>query len=270
MLKTRLLTAVILLLVTISGVLLLPTLPFAAASGSLFLLAAWEWTRLAGFTSIFGRLAAFCAIPSITLLILAILQAFGKHAVQEGALFLMVAFWIVALVILLRYPKDIPWCRNKIVSLVIGTLVLAPSWTMLVALQHQDPKLLLYVLGLICLADSGAYFVGKRFGRHKLLPDVSPGKTWEGVLGGMMTALWLMVLSFGSLSLNMSFLSWIVLGLATVAFSIVGDLFESFFKRMRNVKDSGVLLPGHGGVLDRIDSLTAAVPIFTVGFMFFS
>ncbi len=269
MLKKRLLTAGLLLPFAIGGVLWLPTIPFSIVSGIVFLLGMWEWTALSGFSSIAGRIGAFFLMPIILLLILAVLQTLGKKALYEDALLFIIAFWVAALITLLRYPKDIAWYKNKAVSLMIGCMVLAPAWAMLVALQRENPHWVLYVLALIWIADSAAYFVGKKFGKHKLLAKVSPGKTWEGALGALAATLPVTIIGFWLLEPIQSFFSWMILGLITVIFSMVGDLFESAFKRMRNLKDSGSLLPGHGGILDRIDSLTAAVPIFTIGFMFF-
>ena len=154
-------------------------------------------------------------------------------------------------------------------GVVAGCLVLVPSWFLLVALQHRNPWLVLYILSLIWVCDIAAYFVGKRFGKYKLAPKLSPGKTWEGVLGAYVGGLFVILVGYHYLAQDHSLFSWVMLGLITITFSIVGDLFESLFKRLRNLKDSGTLLPGHGGVLDRIDSITAAVPIFAIGFMFF-
>ena len=138
------------------------------------------------------------------------------------------------------------------------------------ALQHRNPWLVLYILSLIWVCDIAAYFVGKRFGKHTLAPKLSPGKTWEGVLGAYAGGLLVVIVGYLYLDQDLSLFSWVMLGLICITFSIVGDLFESLFKRLRNLKDSGTLLPGHGGVLDRIDSITATVPIFAIGFMFFS
>ena len=145
-----------------------------------------------------------------------------------------------------------------------------PAWFLLVALQYRDPKLVLYILILIWTADISAFFIGRRFGRHRLAPSISPGKTWEGVLGALSVSFIIIAFGYPILQPGMSILNWVVLGVISVIFSVIGDLLESSYKRIRNVKDSGTLLPGHGGMLDRLDSLIAAIPVFTIGFMFFS
>jgi phosphatidate cytidylyltransferase len=149
-----------------------------------------------------------------------------------------------------------------------GVLVLVPTWLAMVALRELSPYTLLHVMALVWAADSVAYFVGRRYGKHKLAPGISPGKTWEGVLGGFagvaiylaLTAL-LVVTQARSASLPLPFVVVVVLGAPLTAASIIGDLFESWMKRQAGLKDSGSLLPGHGGVLDRIDALTASLPV---------
>ena len=142
-------------------------------------------------------------------------------------------------------------------------LVLIPAWLALVRLHAQGPALMLFLLLLVVAADIGAYFAGRHFGRNKLAPRVSPGKTWEGVMGGVVGAA--VVALVGVSIFHVSAAPFIGLSLVTVLASVVGDLTESLFKRHAGVKDSGSLLPGHGGVLDRVDSVTAAAPIFLVG-----
>ena len=129
-------------------------------------------------------------------------------------------------------------------------------------------EILLYLLSLVWVADIGAYFSGRRFGRHKLAPAISPGKTREGVIGGLMAnLLWMLLIYQFSLGWGLALLPFLIIGLATSLISVVGDLFESVLKREAGVKDSGKLLPGHGGVLDRVDSVIAAAPIFISGFI---
>jgi phosphatidate cytidylyltransferase len=146
---------------------------------------------------------------------------------------------------------------------VAGLVVLVPAWLALSQLHAHNPLFMLFLLLLVVAADVGAYFAGRRFGRHKLAPRVSPGKTWEGVGGGVVGAT--IVAIIGALWLHMPFLLFIALCVVVVFASIVGDLTESLFKRHAGLKDSGNLLPGHGGVLDRVDSITAAAPVFLVG-----
>lgn len=267
MLKTRIITAAILIPFVILGTLFLPSKTFAVVSGLVFWCALWEWTALAGFKSIFSRSIGLILMPLCTLLLLAILQRFGTSVLQDSVPLLIMGFWLLAGLSVVSYPKFSLFWKHKVVSLVSGCLVVIPAWFMLVALQYLNPQLVLYVFCLVWVSDIAAYFAGKRFGKHKLAPALSPGKTWEGVLGAFIGGFVVILVGFRVLDQNLNFFSWIGLGLITITFSIVGDLFESLFKRLQNLKDSGAILPGHGGLLDRIDSLTAAVPIFAIGFM---
>ncbi len=269
-LKSRILTATLLLPIIIAIILLTPPKVFNFISAFVFLWGMWEWTDLAGFKTPLSRIGGLVLMPFITLLIFALLYTISKNLIKEYVPFLILAFWVSAIVALQQYPKNKEFWKSKIVALVTGCLVLVPAWGMLNALHYSSPKWVLYVLTLIWVADIAAYFVGKRFGKNQLAPLISPGKTWEGAIGALMTSLIVIVLGYRFLMPNIAPLPWLLLGMITVVFSVVGDLFESFYKRIRGVKDSGTILPGHGGILDRIDSITAAVPIFAVGFMFFA
>ncbi len=270
MLKKRVITACFLLPSVVLAVIFLPSPSFAIISGLIFLLAIWEWTYLAGFESKISRTLCLLLFPLVILLLITILQWLGREVLEEGLFLLLVAFWLFALYSLYHYPKSLLFSESRVIGVISGCLVLVPAWVLLVALQYSEPKLVLYILALIWMADITAFFVGKRFGRHKLAPSISPGKTWEGVLGALSVSFLIIGLGYSILQPGMSILSWVILGIISVVFSIVGDLFESSYKRIRNIKDSGTLLPGHGGMLDRIDSLTAAIPMFTIGFMFFN
>jgi phosphatidate cytidylyltransferase len=152
---------------------------------------------------------------------------------------------------------------NRYAAMVAGLLVLVPAWLALVRLHAIAPNLMLFLLLLVVAADVGAYFGGRTFGKHKLAPQVSPGKTWEGVYGGLIAGALLAVI--GVFWFRMSIAPFIALCVVVVIASVIGDLTESLFKRHAGLKDSGSLLPGHGGVLDRIDSVTAAAPLFLIG-----
>ena len=161
---------------------------------------------------------------------------------------------------------DTPGAR--MLKLIAGSLCVIPAWCALGWLHSEalGPRWTLFALVLIWAADSGAYFVGSKFGKHKLAPAISPGKTWEGVVGGMAAAMLLAVLVLKGLGLSWSALPALALLTAiTAGISVVGDLFESLMKRHAGLKDSGTIFPGHGGVMDRIDSLLAALPVFVVG-----
>ncbi len=267
MLKKRILTAAVLLPAVVMSILWMPSKIFAVFSGMIFLLALWEWTALAGFSSFVGRVGCFVATPILALALLSVLSILGREVLEKGLFGLVISFWFLALIALFRYPRDGKFWKSRIVGVFVGCIILLPAWAFLVALQYEDPKWVLYVLTLIWLADTAAYFSGKHFGKHKLAMKVSPGKTWEGVLGAFLFTLPVVFFAFDYLKPDISRLSWAILGLGTVFFAIVGDLFESLFKRFRQVKDSGTLLPGHGGVLDRIDSITSAIPVFVIGFI---
>jgi phosphatidate cytidylyltransferase len=168
-------------------------------------------------------------------------------------------WWLIALLWVMFMPAVI----NPGSAALAGVLVLLPAWLALVRLHQMNPQLLLFVLLLVVAADVGAYFAGRSFGKHKLAPRVSPGKTWEGVLGGFAGAM--LLASIGCVWLHLAPLPFVALCAVVFVASILGDLTESMFKRHAGLKDSGTLLPGHGGVMDRIDSVTAAAPIFLLG-----
>lgn len=261
MLKQRIITAVILAPLAIAGFVLLEGGWFALFVGAVVTIGAWEWARLAGETSQKGRVV-YAAV--VALLLFGLYQdAFPAQYVLFPAL----AWWLLALVLISRYPQGRGLWAGSLVAQLFGLLILLPAWYGLVWLRAEAHGLWL-ILGLMVLvwaADIGAYFAGKTWGKNKLLPKVSPGKTVEGLLGGLALT---QVLTLGALL----YLGWsmtaVLLGLLgaalVVVFSVVGDLTESLFKREQGLKDSSALLPGHGGVLDRIDSLTAAIPIFTL------
>jgi len=261
MFKERLITALVLAPLALGAVFLLPLLPFSILMGLLVLLGGWEWSNLA----LIRRTHRVLYVVSLALLLLA--TDYLLRWVEMPVLVLASLFWIFALTRVGRYPQTRGFdCTPS--KILIGYLVLIPAWVSMVGMKaHPQGTLLIVMLFLLVWgADVGAYFAGKRFGRNKLIPKVSPGKTREGVLGGLAVCV-LVAISFSILS-KLSFgatLSLLLLALVTGMVSVLGDLFESMFKRERGIKDSGRILPGHGGILDRIDSLTAAAPIFLLG-----
>lgn len=275
MLKKRLITASILLPLVILGIVYLPIVYFSVISAVVFLLAAWEWTLLSGCQSIRERiLGVFGMLLWIVLIALLLCGAIilWNHfpldhlSFTTSVLFpLTILIWCLALLAIVVYPRYSRLYASKASSLLIGACILVPAFVFLILLEEVNPHYLLYVMCLIWSADTGAYFAGRRYGQHKLAERVSPGKTWEGVLGGVLLSLVVVSAGYSILEVPTPFFGWAMLGIITVLFSIVGDLFESLFKRLRNIKDSGTLLPGHGGILDRMDSLIAAVPIFIIG-----
>ncbi|MEZ5561439.1 MAG: phosphatidate cytidylyltransferase [Gammaproteobacteria bacterium] len=254
----RVLTAIVLVALLL-GILF--AAPPAAATGAavlLMLLAAREWTAFLG--------AVRPLVRHVYLLLLAGSYAASYWLIPEWldlaiVLWAALAWWLVALVWILRYPVPI----SPFAAGLAGIFVLVPAWISLVSIlqvEGQGPALLLLALAMIWAADIGAYFAGRRWGRLKLAPRVSPGKTLEGVAGGLLGAV--LTAGVGGSVLGLPLAAMLPLGLCVAAISVVGDLTESMFKRSVGIKDSGRLFPGHGGVLDRIDSITAAAPLFAL------
>ena len=265
MLKQRVITAIIFASLIIWGVLRLPAAGFAALFAAVVLLAAWEWGELLGRDH--SRSVGFVGII-LGLLALGWWQR-ENVLLLHGLVLASALFWLLALGWLYRFCQT-PQQHTSILSfVVVGIVLLLPPWFAMLALRESTrfgAGYVLFLLVLIWLADSGAYFAGRAWGRRKLAPKISPGKTWEGVLGAFATSLLVALLGAWLLELQMTqWPGFIALSLIVVGFSIVGDLFESMIKRQRGVKDSSHILPGHGGILDRIDSLTAATPLFLLG-----
>jgi phosphatidate cytidylyltransferase len=264
MLKQRLITAAVLVTLFVGAVLMLPEAGLALLLALVTLLAAREWAMLSGLER--GLRMAYCVAIGMLLLSGWLLRDWTAGvACVLGAASL---FWLLAPLWLRRYAgnparPDPHWVWGG-----VGLLLLPATWLALVQLhRHPDsgPLLVLFLFVMIWLADSGAYFAGRRWGRHKLAPRISPGKTREGAAGALAVTLLLAVAAAPGFTAGTAGLAFVLLCLVTVSYSIVGDLFESMLKRQRGVKDSGRLLPGHGGVLDRVDSLIAAAPLFVLG-----
>lgn len=263
MLKQRIITALILVPVVLAAIFYLPNHWFALFMAFPLLLGAYEWANIMGheqpqerlpFVAVIGVLLTLCYWLSIKLVVpLAIL------------------WWLVAFSFVKAYPNKVDkWSKQPVIAL-IGIVILVPSWMGLVMLQGQvnGPAWVMYVMFLVWGADTGAYFVGKQFGKNKLAPTVSPGKSIEGLLGGLATTFFMAlgVASYTSAAQDTGLIAFLLVSMVAVFASVLGDLVESMFKRHRGIKDSSHLLPGHGGILDRIDSITAAVPVF-VGLMY--
>ncbi|HEY0722116.1 MAG TPA: phosphatidate cytidylyltransferase [Gammaproteobacteria bacterium] len=264
MLKQRIITALILAPLAIWAILGLSHELFRLLMMVVAAMAAWEWARLVGWHSLPGRLA-YVGLVTGAILVLELLLRQGSAV--DGVLIAALGWWLLSLLMVVRYPAGREfWRSHTSARAVAGLLVIVPMW-LGVALIHiaPGPAYVLVLMLLVWGADTGAYFAGRRFGRHKLAPHVSPGKSWEGVVGGLLMTFAVAAVGSWLLQPAMGALLFILLSLLTVAFSIVGDLQESMFKRMVELKDSGGLLPGHGGMLDRIDSLTSAAPFFALG-----
>lgn len=259
----RALTALVLGPLVIAAVLLLPTPAFALFFSAVLLIGAWEWCALSGVVDTRHRIAYQLLLVGCLALL------WGWPASQLPLMVVSVVWWGVQTVRILR-TRSVPHVgRVEPWQLMAGLVVLLAPWAALMHLHRTPdigPGLVLFLLILIWTADSMAYFVGRRWGRVKLAPAVSPGKTREGVYGAMIGAV-LCALGFAwvlGLDVPHAALALAVCVLAA-SVSVVGDLYESLLKRRRGMKDSSQLLPGHGGLLDRIDSLTAAAPLFALG-----
>lgn len=268
MLSLRIVTAVVLIVPAILSLFFLPPVWVTAYFGLFIAGGAWEWATLIGIHGVAGRVLYTAALLSIGGLVIA-----GGVEAAEVAFWLATAGWTAILVELIRHPQvNDGWLHRAWVPHVVGFIVLVPPLVAIHTLHALDPHrpwLLMFTFVLVWVADSMAYFAGHWFGRTKLAPAISPGKTVEGVIGGLIgvTLLaWLgnaLVWRYGGISLG----GWLVLVAVVALYSVLGDLVESKFKRAAGVKDSGKLLPGHGGVLDRIDATTAALPVFALGWL---
>lgn len=258
MLRARILTAAVLAPLAIAAVLLLPLVPFAVLMGLVALAAAWEWAGLAGLDSRQGRAAGVV----LTALLLGLLWALP--GVWDWALQAVVVVWMGIAGMVLTWPRTLSAVRSSAFALAMSLPVLGGAWLAVVALKSQPEGgwMIVWALALVAIADSGAYFAGRRFGRRRLAPKVSPGKTWEGLAGGVALGI---VWGLGAAPwLPGGIWLWLVACVAGIIAAVFGDLFESALKRARGVKDSGALLPGHGGVLDRLDASLAALPVVAV------
>jgi len=269
LLKQRVLTAIVLALLVLGTLFGLPAPWFALFAAGVILVAAWEWANLAAA----GR---WLGLAFYGLMAAAMAWMFAGLGFVEPPLHLELvkqlllvgcAWWAVALLWVQGYPSSALLWGSTPVRLAMGMLVLLPAWlalSWLVTLEQGHWLVILVVLTVAC-ADIGAYFCGRAFGRRKLAPEVSPGKTLEGFGGGLVLVLLVISVVIAlSPSQRHLWLQWTVVEVFTVLASVLGDLLESMVKRHRGVKDSGKILPGHGGILDRIDSLTAALPVFAL------
>ena len=267
-LKQRVITACVLVLILALILFVLPYNGFVIAISLLFVVAAWEWANMAGLEKPWQRFsyAVFFAALFFLLNNMEILQQNGWVI---GVLSISVLCWMLALVAVWRYPVNHCWHHSWFL-LLVGLWLLVPAWLGLQLLQPAvaNSGLIWLVITVVAAADIGAYFSGRRFGRRKLAIHVSPGKTWEGFWGGMLANILLATIIALFLDLSSTiFLVFVVAMLLVAAMSVLGDLFESMIKRERGIKDSSQLLPGHGGVLDRIDGWTAAVPLFALFYL---
>lgn len=268
MLKARVLTALVLVVLLLAALFGLSMLAWACLIAFIAAAAAWEW---AGLATLGRRAGAVYAVITLAVCLAMTATVFGwppsevlaRVDILRAVYGIALAFW-VAVVPYWLIRRVAP--RGGLRAAAVGWLVLVPASQAMIHVREVGPLVLLVAMSLVWVADIAAYFAGRAFGRHKLAPEISPGKTWEGALGAVVA-----VVCYGLLMSTVS-AAWptsivgaagLTLGLIVLtAVSIIGDLFESMLKRHAGVKDSGHLLPGHGGILDRIDSLTSTLPLF--------
>lgn len=263
MLRQRMITGFVLAIAVILAILLLPNAMFALLSAVIvLLLGGLEWARLVGLRAM-PQLMMF----SIALALFGLAVYLSLASFYLAIMVISLATWLAILVMLSRFSdggrfyQNHPWVLR-----LLAIPVLIGGWAALLQLREFNASVVVYLVTLIAVADSAAYFVGKRWGKNKLAPILSPGKTLEGMIGALLaSSIWSL---FGAFYFELQSQDWvyfILLSVVSVLLSIAGDLFESLLKRQAGAKDSGSILPGHGGVLDRIDSALAAVPFFTLG-----
>ena len=259
MLRTRIITALVIAPTVLALIFLAPAWLFTLSMLAMALVGAWEWSALAGMPRRTSRLAL--------VILFGVLALAGAWLEQSGILtqalliycVLALAWWCLSLAWITAWRGEF----SRPVKIACGVLTLLPSLAAVIAIRGANPWYLVMLLLITSAADIGAYFAGRTFGRRKLAPEVSPGKTWEGVAGGMVLVALVAAVESHWLSVGAGLYVSLCIGAALL--SVVGDLSESLFKRQAGIKDSGGLFPGHGGVLDRVDSLTAAAPLFWLG-----
>jgi phosphatidate cytidylyltransferase len=277
MLRTRILTALVLAPLVLAALFLLPPRGYGVAMLAVTFVAAREWSRLAAFSARMQWLFLGGIVVLCTGLLFLPASGFGRG--WPAAVVLAVCgasswFWLLVAPFWVKQR----WPTTGMEAMILaGWIVLIGAWVALVELQSRSPWLVLAAMAIVWIADTAAYFSGRAFGRRKLAPQISPGKTWEGVYGGLaaVSVYALCLLPFareagfapdvGAVSVAV----WLAFALLLAGISVIGDLFESLQKRHAGVKDSGTLLPGHGGVLDRTDALLAAMPLAAVAAQLF-
>jgi len=281
LLKHRIITALVLAPATIASIFYLPLQYFSALMLVVMGIGAWEWGPLMGFSNKRRRLA-FVFITSALIASLwyffPLLELWGNISTLQNSiiyiLWLAVAWWVLSAALTFLYPRySTFWSSHRSIRGVFGWLTLVPTWLAFIVIRSSEyevdsyhgAQLIMFLFLMVWSADIGAYFVGKAFGKNKLMPNVSPGKTMEGFIGGVVVACILVTVAGAIIGWNLEqFYLVIPITMLITTVSVLGDLNESMFKRQAGIKDSGSILPGHGGILDRIDSLTATAPIYAL------
>lgn len=269
MLKHRIITAAILIPIVVTSIFWPATSGFVLLFSLITVFGAWEWSTLCHAS----KQVRILYTASISF-ILASLFYLNTKEIYLVTLVVGCIYWLLAVFLVCFYQQQRNYLpKSTSLLLIVGVLLLIPMWSsaMLLKLFHADGAvLLMFLMLLVWSADTAAYFVGKKWGKHKLAPRVSPGKTWEGTVAGVLAGIVLsfcyVIVSNGELNNKVGF---IMLSTLAVILSVFGDLMESLVKREADIKDSGNILPGHGGIMDRIDSLTAAGPIYVLGLFYF-
>jgi len=284
LLQQRIITAVVLAPLAIMAMFYLPLNTFSAVIMSVMAIGAWEWGPLMGFNNNRRRIAFVTA----TIILISAFWAYLpiENLWQDGqlndlaiiVLWLTVGWWLLSAMLTFLYPRCSKfWSSHRSVRGIFGWLTLIPTWLAFVSLRSNEyafdayhgAQLIMFLFLMVWSADIGAYFVGKSIGKRKLMPNVSPGKTIEGFLGGVVFACILIGIAAYILEWNQTqIIKVLVVTCIITTVSVLGDLNESMFKRQAGIKDSGTILPGHGGVLDRIDSLTATAPIYVLCYVY--
>jgi len=276
MTRTRLLAALVMAPLAIAAVLLLSTPWMAALSAAAFLIGLWEWLRLAEIDDPIAR-----GVLLVVNLLLMVALVWASRSATGGSLILFqlmvmlgVIWWLLAVIWLRHYDFASDHDTHaRVFKLAAATLSVIPAWCALALIHASQPhgnRWLLVALMIVWAADSGAYFAGRRFGKTKLSPRISPNKTIEGLVGGVIAGMIVALAAAPLAGASMQQLPYVaIVAIWTILFSVVGDLYESLLKRHVGAKDSSHLIPGHGGVLDRIDSVLAALPVFALGKLLF-
>ncbi|MBS4017071.1 MAG: phosphatidate cytidylyltransferase [Dechloromonas sp.] len=271
MLKTRVITALALMAVLLPSLFWLPQMAWAWLIAAFIGVGAWEWGALLGWQNrqrvLLGVVtAALCAVLAWTEPL-----AIGAAGFAPAQTWVFLFYGLSALFWLLLIPFWLrgKWSLHGASGLLVGAVVLLPTWLAMVQLRAVGPAVLLAVFAVVWMADIAAYFAGRRFGKRKLAPSISPGKTWEGAYGAILGVLVYGLVIGHFFMAGVSLPLWVAALLLVTAVSIIGDLFESMLKRKAGIKDSSNVLPGHGGVLDRIDSLTSTLPVAALAWLLF-
>lgn len=267
MLKQRVFTAIAMVAVLLGMLITLSPLWFSLLIMLLVMVAGWEWSHLLKISSVAGR-TGYLGLLLLSLLVSG--YCLGLHSMFDFELgqqisLLAVGLWAIIFLWIQGYPSSaILWSPKPVLGL-IGLLLLVATWAAVASILHSNNGrwLLLMAILVIALADIGGYIAGNLMGKHKLAPIVSPGKTWEGFAGGLILQLPL-IIALAWLLPDTDIKNWFILVFPVALYSVLGDLFESMIKRHSGVKDSSQLLPGHGGVLDRIDGIMAGMPLFAL------